>query len=65
MNISLSMRIISDIFKYTSKEMPKYNCISVSGYHMQEAGATADIELAYTTSPSMAAIDITKFNHVV
>ncbi len=45
-----SMRIISDIFKYTSKEMPKYNCISVSGYHMQEAGATADIELAYTLS---------------
>ena len=43
-----SMRIISDIFKYTSKKMPKFNSISISGYHMQEAGATADIELAYT-----------------
>ena len=43
-----SMRIISDIFKYVSKEMPKFNCISVSGYHMQEAGASAEIELAYT-----------------
>ena len=43
-----SMRIISDIFAYTSKEMPKYNSISISGYHMQEAGATADLELAYT-----------------
>ena len=43
-----SMRIISDIFSYTSKEMPKYNSISISGYHMQEAGATADLELAYT-----------------
>ncbi|MDH5365504.1 MAG: methylmalonyl-CoA mutase [Cyclobacteriaceae bacterium] len=43
-----SMRIISDIFKYTSKNMPKFNSISISGYHMQEAGATADIELAYT-----------------
>ena len=43
-----SMRIISDIFEYTSKNMPKFNSISVSGYHMQEAGATADIELAYT-----------------
>ena len=43
-----SMRIISDIFKYTSKHMPKFNSISISGYHMQEAGATADIELAYT-----------------
>ena len=43
-----SMRIISDIFSYTSKEMPKFNSISISGYHMQEAGATADIELAYT-----------------
>ena len=42
------MRIISDIFEYTSKNMPKFNSISVSGYHMQEAGATADIELAYT-----------------
>ena len=43
-----SMRIISDIFGYTSREMPKYNSISISGYHMQEAGATADLELAYT-----------------
>ena len=43
-----SMRIISDIFKYVSKEMPKFNSISVSGYHMQEAGASAEIELAYT-----------------
>jgi methylmalonyl-CoA mutase len=43
-----SLRIISDIFAYTSKEMPKFNSISISGYHMQEAGATADLELAYT-----------------
>ena len=43
-----SMRVISDIFAYTSKHMPKYNSISISGYHMQEAGATADLELAYT-----------------
>lgn len=43
-----SMRIISDIFAYTAQEMPKFNAISISGYHMQEAGATADIELAYT-----------------
>ncbi len=43
-----SMRIIADIFEYTSKFMPKFNSISVSGYHMQEAGATADIEMAYT-----------------
>ena len=43
-----SMRIISDIFAFTSKNMPKYNSISISGYHMQEAGATADIEVAYT-----------------
>ena len=43
-----SMRIISDIFAYTSAEMPRFNSISVSGYHMQEAGATADLELAYT-----------------
>ena len=43
-----SMRVISDIFAYTSKYMPKYNSISISGYHMQEAGATADLELAYT-----------------
>ena len=43
-----SMEIISNIFKYTSKEMPKFNSISISGYHMQEAGATNDLELAYT-----------------
>jgi methylmalonyl-CoA mutase len=43
-----SMRIISDIFAYTSKEMPKFNSISISGYHMQEAGASLDLELAYT-----------------
>ena len=43
-----SLRIISDIFAYTSQHMPKYNSISISGYHMQEAGATADLELAYT-----------------
>ena len=45
---SPSMRIISDIFAYTSANMPKFNSISISGYHMQEAGATADLELAYT-----------------
>ena len=44
----ISMRIISDIFAYTSQKMPRYNSISISGYHMQEAGATADLELAYT-----------------
>src|SRR5699024_6456336 len=43
-----SMRIVGDIFEYTSKHMPKFNSISVSGYHLQEAGATADLELAYT-----------------
>jgi methylmalonyl-CoA mutase len=43
-----SMRIIADIFEYTSQKMPKFNSISISGYHMQEAGATADLELAYT-----------------
>src|ERR671911_628212 len=43
-----SMRVISDIFGYTSTKMPKYNSISISGYHIQEAGATADLELAYT-----------------
>jgi len=43
-----SMRIIADIFEYTSQNMPKFNSISISGYHMQEAGATADLELAYT-----------------
>ena len=45
---SFSMKIIADIFEYTSQKMPKFNSISISGYHMQEAGATADIELAYT-----------------
>jgi methylmalonyl-CoA mutase len=48
-----SMRIISDIFAYTSKKMPKFNSISISGYHMQEAGATADIELAYTLADGL------------
>ena len=48
-----SIRIISDIFAYTSKEMPKFNSISVSGYHMQEAGATPDIELAYTLADGL------------
>ncbi len=43
-----SMRIISDIFAYTSEHMPKFNSISISGYHIQEAGATVDLELAYT-----------------
>ncbi len=43
-----SMRIIGDIFRYSAENMPKFNCISISGYHMQEAGATADLELAYT-----------------
>ena len=43
-----SMRIVSDIFAYTAQQMPKFNSISISGYHMQEAGATADLELAYT-----------------
>ncbi|MEZ7878027.1 MAG: methylmalonyl-CoA mutase, partial [Flavobacteriales bacterium] len=45
---SHSMRIVSDIFKYTASKMPKYNSISISGYHMQEAGATPELELAYT-----------------
>lgn len=48
-----SMRIIGDIFKYTSKNMPKFNSISISGYHIQEAGATADIELAYTLADGL------------
>ena len=48
-----SMRIVADIFEYTSQEMPKFNSISVSGYHMQEAGATADIELAYTLADGL------------
>ncbi|WP_339873234.1 methylmalonyl-CoA mutase [Olleya marilimosa] len=48
-----SMKIISDIFEYTSKNMPKFNSISISGYHMQEAGATCDIELAYTLADGL------------
>ena len=64
-----SMRIIADIFKYTSKKMPRFNSISISGYHMQEAGATADIELAYTLADGLeyirtgiaAGIDIDQF----
>ena len=48
-----SMRIIGDIFEYTSKHMPKFNSISISGYHMQEAGATADLELAYTLADGL------------
>ena len=64
-----SMKIIADIFEYTSKHMPKFNSISISGYHMQEAGATADIELAYTLADGLeylrtgikAGIDIDKF----
>jgi methylmalonyl-CoA mutase len=64
-----SMKIIADIFEYTSKFMPKFNSISISGYHMQEAGATADIELAYTLADGLeylrtginAGIDIDAF----
>ncbi|MCC4295957.1 methylmalonyl-CoA mutase [Aurantimonas coralicida] len=64
-----SMRIISDIFEFTSKNMPKYNSISISGYHMQEAGATADLELAYTIADGIeyaragvaAGLDIDRF----
>jgi methylmalonyl-CoA mutase len=64
-----SMKIIADIFEYTSKNMPKFNSISISGYHMQEAGATADLELAYTLADGLeyirsgiaAGIDIDKF----
>ena len=64
-----SMKIIADIFEYTSKYMPKFNSISISGYHMQEAGATADLELAYTIADGLeyiragieAKIDIDKF----
>ncbi|MGG7619965.1 methylmalonyl-CoA mutase [Bacillus coreaensis] len=65
----MSMKIISDIFSYTSKYMPKFNSISISGYHMQEAGAPADIELAYTLADGLeyvrtglkAGIDIDSF----
>src|SRR6266511_144007 len=48
-----SMRIIGDIFRYCSENMPKFNCISISGYHMQEAGATADLELGYTLADGL------------
>ena len=47
------MRIVGDIFRYCSQKMPKFNCISISGYHMQEAGATADLELAYTLADGL------------
>ena len=50
---AFSMKIIADIFEFTSQNMPKFNSISISGYHMQEAGATADIELAYTLADGM------------
>ena len=64
-----SMRIVSDIFKYTAAHMPKYNSISISGYHMQEAGATQDLELAYTLADGLdymraglaAGLDIDQF----
>ncbi|MCP1198172.1 methylmalonyl-CoA mutase [Notoacmeibacter sp. MSK16QG-6] len=64
-----SMRIVSDIFAYTAENMPRYNSISISGYHMQEAGATADLELAYTIADGIeyaragvaAGLDIDKF----
>ncbi len=64
-----SMRIISDIFAYTSQKMPRFNSISISGYHIQEAGATADLELAYTLADGVeyiragldAGLDIDKF----
>ncbi|MGQ0533442.1 MAG: methylmalonyl-CoA mutase, partial [Caulobacteraceae bacterium] len=64
-----SMRIVSDIFAYTASEMPKFNSISISGYHMQEAGATADLELAYTLADGVeyiragiaGGLDIDKF----
>lgn len=64
-----SMRIVSDIFAYTAREMPKFNSISISGYHMQEAGATADLELGYTLADGVeyvragvaAGLDIDQF----
>ena len=49
----MSMKIVADIFKYASENMPKYNSISISGYHMQEAGATADLEMAYTLADGL------------
>ena len=59
---AFSMKIIADIFEYTSQKMPKFNSISISGYHMQEAGATADIELAYTLRAGInAGIDVDAF----
>jgi len=66
---SHSMRIIGDIFRYCAAKMPKFNCISISGYHMQEAGATADIELAFTLADGLeylrtglhAGLDIDEF----
>jgi len=66
---AMSMKIIADIFEFTSRKMPKFNSISISGYHMQEAGATADIELAYTLADGLeylrtgvqAGIDIDSF----
>src|SRR5207302_6287815 len=48
-----SMKIVSDIFRYTTRHMPRFNTISISGYHMQEAGATADLELAYTLADGL------------
>ena len=65
----MSMRIVGDIFAYTARHMPKFNSISVSGYHMQEAGATADLELAYTLADGLeylrtglkAGLDIDRF----
>ncbi|MGQ9799713.1 MAG: methylmalonyl-CoA mutase [Ignavibacterium sp.] len=65
----MSMRIIADIFKFTAKHMPKFNSISISGYHMQEAGATADLEMAYTLADGLeyvrtgikAGLDIDEF----
>ncbi len=64
-----SMRIIGDVFRYCSQKMPRFNCISISGYHMQEAGATADLELAYTLADGLeylrtgiaAGLDIDRF----
>src|SRR3712207_8799680 len=64
-----SMRIVSDIFAYTAAHMPKFNSISISGYHMQEAGATQDLELAYTLADGVeyiragisAGLDIDRF----
>ena len=55
---AFSMKIISDIFEYTSQKMPKFNSISISGYHMQEAGATADIELAYFNNLALNSLSV-------